>query len=335
MKVSDLGEFGIIERLRALLASHDAPDSAGRLAVGIGDDAAVWRTDGGAIIATTDTLVAGVHFLPERTPWRNAGWKALAVNVSDVAAMGGTPDFALVTLGLPADTPVAEIDELYAGLAEAGEAYGVSITGGDIVRAPTFFISVALMGYASVDASGEPLVMRRSAAQAGDLLAVSGSLGGAAAGLHALQQGCAGMEALIQRHLRPLARLQSGRTAREAGVRCAIDVSDGLLQDLGQICRASGVGATVRRDALPIDPALAAAFEAEEALRYAVAGGEDYELLLAGGRDAIEAAARSSDVPLTIIGEIVADPERRVTLLDASGRELAIPEGWDHLRSPD
>lgn len=335
MKVSELGEFGIIERLRAFLASHGAAKAAGRLAAGIGDDAAVWRTEGGVTVATTDTLVAGVHFLPERTPWRDTGWKALAVNVSDVAAMGATPDFALVTLGLPADTPVAEIDELYAGLAEAGEAYGVSITGGDIVRAPTFFISVALTGYAGAGASGEPLVMRRSAALAGDLLAVSGSLGGAAGGLHALQRGCADMETLIARHARPPARLQTGLAAREAGVRCAIDVSDGLLQDLSQICRASGVGAAVRRDALPIDPALAGAFEAEEALRFAVAGGEDYELLLAGSRQAIEAAARSSDVPLTIIGEIVADPEHRVTLLDASGRELAIPEGWDHLRSPD
>ena len=332
MKVSELGEFALIDRLARSLGGQ----AAGRLAIGIGDDAAVWRAEGGALIATTDTLVAGVHFLPERTPWRDLGWKALAVNVSDVAAMGGTPELALVTLGVPPETEVARVDELYQGLAEAGEAFGAVIAGGDIVRAPVFFVSVTLMGRAEVDAAGEPLVLRRDAAQAGDLVAVTGSLGGAAGGLIALRDG--GLDdstasALIERHLRPQPRLRAGQAALRAGLRCAIDVSDGLIQDLGHVCRASGLGAVVRSDALPIDPALAAAFAPEEALGLATAGGEDYELVLVGAPEKIEAAGRDSDVPLTVIGEMVAAERHEAKLLDGSGREIALPtQGWDHLR---
>ena len=129
MDVGDLGEFGLIERLRAALPAA-AP---GRLVVGIGDDAAVWRTGSGYTVATTDTMVAGVHFLPGAVAWHDVGWKALATNVSDIAAMGGTPTFALVTLCLPSDTAVDDIDALYAGLRECAEAYGVTIAGGDIV----------------------------------------------------------------------------------------------------------------------------------------------------------------------------------------------------------
>ena len=335
MKVSELGEFGLIARLAEALAAQPAADSASRLAVGIGDDAAVWRVDGGALIATTDTLVAGVHFLPKRTPWRDLGWKALAVNVSDIAAMGGTPEFALVTLAVPEDTQVESIDELYAGLAEAAAAYGVAIAGGDVVRSPTFLISVTLTGRAEVDGAGEPLILRRNAAQAGDLVAVTGHLGGSAGGLRALRQGEPDTEAsrsLIERHLRPQARLQAGRAALAAGVRCAIDVSDGLLQDLGHVCQASGLGAVVRGDKLPIDPALGHARDLGQALRYAAAGGEDYELLLIGGQEQLEAAGRQADVPITVIGEIVVDAEQKVKLLDESGREIALPSaGWDHL----
>ncbi len=335
MKVSDLGEFGLIDRLVEALAAQPTMDAAGRLAVGIGDDAAVWRADGCALIATTDTMVAGVHFLPERTPWRDLGWKALAVNVSDVAAMGGTPDFALVTLALAADAQVEHVDELYQGLMEAAETFGVVIAGGDIVRSPTTAISVALTGQAQVDANGEPLVLRRNAAEAGDLLAVTGSLGGAAGGLRALREGApdTAAHALIQRHLRPLARLREGSAALAAGIRCAVDVSDGLLQDLGHICQASRLGAVVWRDKVPIDTALAQLFEPEEALAYAAAGGEDYELVFAGGQEQIEQVAGEAEAPVTIIGEVVIDAKHQAKLLDESGREVPLPaDGWDHLR---
>jgi thiamine-monophosphate kinase len=336
VKVSELGEFGLIGRLAEVLASEGSAELAGRLAVGIGDDAAVWRTDAAAIIATTDTLVAGVHFLPERTPWRDVGWKAIAVNVSDVAAMGGTPEFALVTLALPEETQAAETDELYQGLAEAGNAYAVVVAGGDVVRSPTFVITVALIGRAELDATGEPLVLRRDAAQPGDLVAVTGCLGGAAGGLRVLRAGAAPSQAarsLIERQLRPRARLEAGRAALAAGIRCAIDISDGLLQDLGHVCQASRQGAVVWRDQVPVDPALTDALGPDEALRCAVAGGEDYELLIAGSQDRIAAVRRNAGVPVTVVGEMVIDPDLQAKLLDENGREVAISAtGWDHLR---
>ncbi len=336
VKVSELGEFGLIERLAELLAAQGSAAFSGRLAVGIGDDAAVWRADGRAIVATTDTLVSGVHFLPGKTPWRDLGWKALAVNVSDIAAMGGVPEFALITVGLPLEIEVDSIDELYRGLAEAAEAYRVVIAGGDIVGSPQTMLTVALCGRAELDASNEPLVLRRNAADAGDLIAVTGSLGGAAGGLRLLRDGHDDSEsarALIERHLRPQARAQAGPAALAAGIRCAIDVSDGLLQDLRHVCKASRVGAVVWRDKLPIKPGLAELFGAEEALHLAAAGGEDYELLFAGTREQIEALGKQIDVPITVIGETVIDAGCEAKLLDEAGKEIDLPiVGWDHLK---
>jgi thiamine-monophosphate kinase len=330
VKVSDLGEFGLIERLaKALGATGDTS----RLVVGIGDDAAVWRTSSGALLATTDTLVANVHFITGKTPWCDLGWKALAVNLSDIAAMGGTPELALVTLALPAETHVEPIGDLYAGLGEAARAYNIAIAGGDIVRAPVFSITVALTGRAELDPSGDPLVLRRNAARPGDLVAVTGTLGGAAGGLRALRvsQDAPGP---VQRHLRPQPRLEAGRAALAAGLRCAIDVSDGLLQDLGHICQQSGLGATIARTTVPVDPALTGRYDEVEAMELALAGGEDYELLVTGLRDRIDAWAETIDVPVTVIGEMVPDDEHRVRLLDAAGQDITPGKtGWDHLRA--
>ena len=331
MDTRDLGEFGLIERLRAAIGAGGE-----RLVLGPGDDAAVWRSDGGYTIATTDTLVAGVHFLPGRVSWDDVGWKALAVNVSDIAAMGGTPSFALVTLMLPPDTRVDDIDALYAGLRECAEAYGVGLAGGDIVSGPAFGITVALTGDAAVAADGSPLLLRRDAARTGDVVAVTGALGGSAGGLRALRQRCApgvAIDAMIQRHMRPQPRIDAGRAALAAGVRCAIDISDGLMQDIGHICAASGVGAEIDASRIPIDAALAAVFP-DDALALAAAGGEDYELSLVGTDDAIAGIARAGGADVTVIGRIVRGAGAR--LLDADGREIAMPSaGWDHLARAD
>ena len=249
---------------------------------------------------------------------------------------GATPEFALITLALPADTDVEAIDELYRGIAEAGEAYGTVIAGGDIVRSPQMVITIALSGRAALDASREPLVLRRNAAIAGALIAVTGTLGGAAGGLRLLEEGKSateGARALVERHLRPQARAQPGRAALAAGIRCAIDVSDGLLQDLRHICKASRVGGVVWRDKLPIDPALAGLFDAGDALRMAASGGEDYELLLIGAGEQLETLRGQIDVHLTVIGETVIDAECEAKLLDESGKEIDLPAtGWDHLK---
>ena len=330
MNVSDLGEFGLIERLRGALPAG-AP---GRLVVGIGDDAAVWRGGDGYTLASTDTMVAGVHFLPGAVAWRDVGWKALATNISDIAAMGGTPTFALVTLCLPPDTRVNDVDALYAGLRECSEAYGVTIAGGDIVSAPVFAITIALTGDAKLSAEGEPQVLRRDAARVGDAIAVTGALGGSAGGLRALIESAPRTDAvgrLIDRHMRPQPRVAAGHVALDAGIRCAIDVSDGLVQDLGHICEASHVGAELRLADLPLDADLVATY-LNDAATMAATGGEDYELLLVGTAEAMARASAALTVPLTVVGRIVAG-DARVRVLDAGGSEVAIATaGWDHLR---
>lgn len=329
MDVSEIGEFGLIERLTAILG----PEASPHLIVGIGDDAAVWRSGDQFLIATTDTLVEGVHFLPEMASWTDVGWKALAVNVSDIGAMGGEPLFALVTLALPHATAVADMDALYRGLHECAEEYGVTVAGGDIVSAPVVSVTVALVGQAQTR-DGEPLLLLRREAKEGDAIAVSGTLGDSAGGLSAQRQGVGTDERLVSAHVRPRPPLALGREAAASGLRCGIDVSDGLLQDIGHICDASAVGAVVRAPLVPVSDALRSAYP-QEALQLACTGGEDYQLVLTGPADVLREVGRLADAPLSIIGEIVEDAGRRVRLLDAGGVEVDFGKaGWDHLRAP-
>ncbi len=322
MDVSHLGEFGLIERLTRIVGAEGSPD----LIVGPGDDAAVWRVGSEYLIATTDAMVEGVHFLAERARWEDVGWKALAVNLSDIAAMGGTPLFALVTLALPPQTPAETMDALYRGLGKSAREYGVIIAGGDVVRAPQVSVTVALMGRAA-QRDGEPLLLRRSAARTGDVIAVTGTLGDSAAGLRRLQAGGTADGPLVQRHTRPMPRVKAGRAAVEAGVRCGIDVSDGLLQDVGHVCEMSNAGAVLRAADVPLSDGLRAAFP-EDVLEMACTGGEDYELLLIG-----PAAAVSRVPDVTVVGEIVDGPPR-ATLLDGDGSEIKFARtGWDAFRS--
>jgi thiamine-monophosphate kinase len=325
VNVSDLGEFGLIERL-AKAVGAERPES---LIVGIGDDAAAWRVDGAVVLATTDTLVEGVHFLLDLTPWADLGWKALAVNVSDIAAMGGEPQYALVTLGLPPQTPVQGVDALYEGLQECAREYGVAIAGGDVVRAPQVMISVALTGQTDVDADGSPRLMRRDAARAGYAIAVTGTLGRSVAGLRRLKEGAPAEDRLARAHLRPWPPLALARRAVQLGVPCAIDVSDGLLQDLGHVCEMSELGAVVRAATVPLSDELRDAYP-DDALALACAGGEDYELLLIAPRETL--AALGSEV--SVIGEMVESAQRQPRVVDESENEVRLPAaGWDHLRT--
>jgi thiamine-monophosphate kinase len=321
VRISDIGEFRLIERLTEKLGVP-ASDA---LVVGIGDDGAVWRAGERAVIATTDTMVEGVHYLPDVTPWCDLGWKALAVNVSDIAAMGGRPAFGLVTLALPPQTEVGSIDELYAGLQQCAEAYGVTIAGGDVVRAPQVSITVALTGEAVVD-GGYVRLLRRDGAHAGDVIAVTGTLGNSAAGLRRLKEGAPSSDPLAQAHLRPQPRVNAGLLAIDAGLTCGIDVSDGLLQDVGHICEMSGVSAAIRAQDVPMSDGLRAAYP-DDALVLACTGGEDYELVLVGPRERMRA------LDVTVIGEIVSRRDPRVALVDESGEAIEIGDaGWDHLR---
>lgn len=336
-RVRDLGEFALITRLQDELGDQRramATQPAGsRLLLGIGDDAAVWLSGGQAQIATTDTLVEGVHF-PPGVPWSDLGWKSLAINVSDVAAMGGRPDYALITLALPGEFLVEDVVSFYRGLGEAGRHFGVVVAGGDIVRAAQFVVTIALSGRPAVAGDGEPHLLRRDAASAGDTLAVSGHLGDSAAGLRLLTSDvdCPPQAAgyLRRAHLRPDPPVELGCAAVAAGLRCAIDVSDGLAQDLGHVCELSGLGAIVHADRLPISDQLRLAFP-EDATALAATGGEDYELLLAGPAETLEKLRQQSDVPLTIIGEMTDGRPHRPRFLDRRGQELPLAQaGWDH-----
>ncbi len=318
MKVSDLGEFGLLERLQTLV-----PGGQGVL-LGIGDDAAVLQ--GSALeLATTDSLVEGTHFNLETASPHDLGWKALAVNISDIAAMGGVPRYALVSLSLP---PTCEVDwvlGVYQGLLEGTKAYQVAIVGGDLHTAPLIAINVSLLGCLQGEA-----YLSRSASRAGDLIGVTGNLGGAAGGLRMLKQGLKfnkEVEAYLRRaHLRPSPRVKEGQELLRLGVRAAIDISDGLIADLGHLCQMSGVGARVVADRVPIHPLLHQAFGAE-ARELALGGGEDYELLFTCPPPLMEKVRESLDI--TVLGEMIEG--EMVEVVDREGRPLPLRKaGWEH-----
>lgn len=338
MKVSELGEFGLIERLKDELGSQDKAKAVlgphSQLLLGIGDDAALWKSPSTAQLATTDTMVAGIHFPEEGIGWRDLGWKVMAANVSDIAAMGGRPEFALATLGLPADFLVEDVVAIYKGMAEAGREYGVLIAGGDMVRSQQVVLTVALLGQASQDPRGEPQVLSRDCAGAGDLIAVSGTLGNSAGGLRSIVEGKATTHAtadfLRRAHLRPRPHVDLGQSLIRGGIRCAIDISDGLAQDLRHVCEASKLSATVRLRDLPLSDHLRRAFP-DEATEMAVSGGEDYELLFTGPANLVDRIRGRFAIPITVIGVMEESGEHRVRFVDDMGAEVSFAKGgWDH-----
>lgn len=302
--VRELGEFALIDRLAALL--HRRLGTAPSVEHGIGDDAALWRpTPGWISVLTTDTMLEGVHFTPATIPWRDLGWKALAVNLSDLAAMSAQPRVVLVTLGLTGEEEVAAIEALYDGMADLALHYGVQIVGGDTVGAAQAQIGLTAIGEV-IQVAGISQALRRSAAHAGDVLAVSGHPGDAGGGLELLLRGQgAGCVALTAAHCRPEPRLREAAWLFGQGVRCATDSSDSLVRETDLLCAASGVQAWIDADLLPLSAALRAAFPAR-ATELALFGGEDYELVLAvASHDfpAIQAAwSAHFTVPLTAVG---------------------------------
>ena len=336
MQVGELGEFGLIDALAQAIDSRsgaaiDRLEAGGfRLRVSVGDDAAAWDAPAGTRVLTTDTLVEGMHFTPGITAWTDLGWKAVAVNLSDVAAMGCAPLYSVVTLGLRDDLPVDGILEMYGGILDACESYGGAIVGGDVVRSPTLFVTVAMVG------AGQREPLTRTAASPGDQIAVTGTLGGSAGGLRMVRDGrsldatTAGF--LARAHSRPTPRIAEGQLLARSGVKAAIDVSDGLVADLSRLCEASDVGAVVRSELVPVDEHLRRAYP-DEWLQMALTGGEDYELLFTAPPDVVRAVATAAAVPVTVIGDVVADP-RAVVVTDEAGTPVPIGRGgWDHFRS--
>ena len=332
--IRELGEFGLIERLAALLPPASSP-----VVVGIGDDAAAVGDGPKLTLYTTDLLLEEVHFRLDLISPEGLGYKALAVNVSDIAAMGGSPEYGLVATAWPLESPVETCDGIYRGLALAAEHFGVELIGGDTSRSGNVILSIFLTGRV-----GRELVQARSGGQVGDILLVTGSLGASAAGLELLLHAETEVEtevarSLKERHLRPVPRVREAGAAARGGSRAMIDLSDGLASDLGHICKASGVGAEVDVDAIPVEPGVAAVAHAfgKDPLAYALFGGEDYELLMAvppeKAHEVMRAVREETGTAVTAVGRLVL-PEKGTSLLHADGRARPLERGgWDHFRA--
>jgi thiamine-monophosphate kinase len=291
-----LGEFDIIARY---FAGHD---HRADVLLGVGDDAAVLATRAGRrLVVAIDTIVEGVHF-PRNIDASAIGYRALAVNLSDIAAMGAEPSWMTLSLSLP-EASESWIAGFASGLLELAEQHDVALVGGDTVRGP-LVATIQLAGWVEEDRW-----LTRSGAQAGDLLMVSGIPGEAAAGLHVIQQQMSLTDASAQlqaRFLRPRPRVALGRQLRTVAT-AAMDVSDGLLTDLQKLCAASQCGALLSIDALPSSLAMRELFDEDTTIDYALAGGDDYELIFTLPPEKLPdlLAQRDPAVPLTSIGVIV------------------------------
>jgi thiamine-monophosphate kinase len=312
-------EFDLIARIRQRVASR------GDVVMGIGDDAAILSVPPGTrLVVAMDTLNIGVHFPEETTP-ADIGWKSLAVNLSDLAAMAATPAWCTLSLSLP-QPDAAWLDGFLDGFLELAAQYDVALVGGDTTRGP---LSVCVTVHGLVDPRGALL---RSAARVGDDIWVTGILGDAAAALRQWQSQRSIDPVLRARFDRPTPRVAAGLALAGIAHAC-IDVSDGLLADLGHVCRASRVGARIDIDALPASEALIAAFDPGTRRELQVAGGDDYELCFTApktARLAVRDAMDAYDVPATRIGRITADAGD-ILLRDATGAAWSPPRaGYVH-----
>ena len=318
-------EFSLIDRIRQRTAQ-----SRDDVRLGIGDDAALLAVPSGQELAVAiDTLVEGVHF-PHGTAPADIGWKALAVNLSDLAAMGATPAWALLALTLP-NADEAFIDGLADGFAQLAQTYRLALVGGDTTRG-ALTVSVAVHGFVP---PGKALT--RAGAQVGDAVLITGTLGDAAAGLRLLQQSRhsdAQSNYLIARLHRPTPRIAAGQALRERASAC-IDVSDGLLADLGHICAASHVGAEIEAALLPRSSALLDRFDDARSRDFALSGGDDYELCFTVPPQrvaSVQADLAKLGCGATRIGRIVEG--EGVKVRDADGQWLEpAQQGWDHFRA--
>lgn len=334
MYIKELGEFGLIERIQEGCLVEPK-----RVIKGIGDDAAVLPYHPEYfLLVSTDMLVEDVHFTCETATPGEIGYKAAAVNVSDIAAMGGVPEEIVISIGLPAQTEIRFVDELYQGIKECCRAFGINIIGGDTVASPkTIVINITILGKVEAEK-----VLYRSTARPGDLILVTGTLGGSAAGLDLLLNpqplNAELATRLKRRHLRPQPRVKEVRVAiQSSGLTAADDISDGLATEIREVAKASNVGALIYAEKIPLFPGLeeAAKVYGKSPLDYALFGGEDFELLWTCRPEAaekiIQEVERTCNTPVTIIGEIL-PPEEGLKLL-YQGQKIPLPAGgYNHFK---
>jgi thiamine-monophosphate kinase len=332
--LSPLTEDELVETLRRLLS-----DETPGVRLGPGDDAAVVDIGGQSAVLTADMLVEGVHFDRATISARDLGYKAVAVNVSDVAAMGGSPRYGLVSVGIPPDATAAWVVELYGGIREAAADYAMSVVGGDTSRADRAVVAVALTG----EVAGNGAVTR-AGARHGDRIVVTGSLGAAAGGLRLSRAAAADVgsavasewgRGLLAAQFRPVARVGEGQTLAQRGATAMIDISDGLSLDLSRLCRESEVGAEIRLADVPVGSGLIelATVLPIEPLDLALSGGEDYELLATLPAHAVDRARQQLrerfGTPLTDIG-VITDGKGLVAVHLDGKEEPLEAKGWDH-----
>jgi len=348
---SETGEFGLIERIRSIV--QPTLQSAPELVMGIGDDCAVWQPSTELLqVSSTDLLIEQVHFDLLTTPAKHLGSKAISVNASDICAMNAIPRYALISIAVPPSMPVEMVEELYGGMQNAAQEYGIAIAGGDTSRSPSgLVISVTVTGEVP-----KSMIAYRHGAKEGDLICVTGTLGGSAAGLRVLlREKLIMMEHIennetynrnlmadlqeysgaIQQHLLPLARLDTVRFLHERQVAPSsmIDISDGLGQDLGHICKASAAGALLQENRIPVNSTarLIADELQDDALGWAISGGEDYQLLFTISKEEHKKIADNRDI--AAIGEIT-HKESGLLLKDIYGITIDLTSlpGFDHLK---
>lgn len=329
MEIKELGEFGLIKRLTEKFGAKNSST-----VLGVGDDCAILDMGKQQTLVTSDILLEGVHFNLEYVPFKHLGWKAIAVNVSDIVAMGGIPSQVVVSLGISARFKVEDLDALYEGIHAACEAYKVDLVGGDTTASLNgLTIAVTAIGHVN-----EGKAIRRSGAKKNDLICCTGNLGAAYMGLQLLereraaggndeqtQAAFAGKEYILQRQLKPEARIDITEALRKAGIQptAMMDISDGLSSELLHICKASGVGCSVYADKLPIDFQSAAMAEElnMDIVTCALNGGEDYELLFTIDQKDYEKIVPVEDVH--IIGYIQ-DEIDGCNLVTREGVEVAL-----------
>ncbi len=336
MRISDIGEFGLIDRIDRALGSPGAG-----VVVGIGDDVAVLRGGGqNYLLATCDIQVEGIHFLKEAITPYQLGRKAVAINLSDIASMGGWPTYILVSLALPKETEVEYVDGLYEGLREESEAAGAEIVGGNLSHSQSgIMVDIFLLGEVEPDH-----LLLRSGARVGDRILVTGQVGDSGAGLALLLNPSLSVkeeerEVVLRAHFTPTPRLKEGRAIAASGMATVmIDISDGLASDLGHICERSGVGALIEAQEIPLSPATKAiaGLLDKDPLDFALHGGEDYQLLFTARPEKAEELAKivreETGTPVSIIGQIRPSQEG-MRLALANGEIVPLmPKGWDHFR---
>ncbi len=350
--ISGIGEFGLIDRIAEL--AEPTLKAVPELLSGIGDDCAIYQTSGKLLqVSTTDMLVERIHFDLLTTPLKHLGSKAISVNVSDICAMNAIPRYALISIAIPASFSVEMVEELYRGMSHAAVEYGLAIAGGDTSASSSgLVISVSMTG----EVSPERVTMR-SGAKPGELICVTGSLGGAAAGLKLLMREKQIMvehfennepyskslmadlkeySLAIQNQLLPTARLDIVRFFREGDIlpSAMIDISDGLASDLHHLCRRSNTGALIHEGRIPIHAETRAIADElqDDAITWALRGGEDYQLLFTIPKEEHAAIADNRDI--AIIGETTG-PEEGIRLSDIYGMQIDLSsiKGYDHFSS--